>query len=94
MSTRSAEEPPQNAETPIKSNPEFRNRLRELPPSAKLVAKVLETESPLSQGQLAEESLLPDRTVRYALNRLAEVDLVESRYSFRDARKQVYSLNN
>ncbi|PSQ04412.1 ArsR family transcriptional regulator [Halobacteriales archaeon QS_4_69_31] len=73
---------------------EFRERLRELPPSAKLVAKVLETEAPLSQGQLAEESLLPDRTVRYALNRLEECDLVGSRYSFHDARKQVYFLRN
>lgn len=71
---------------------EFRERLRELPPSAKLVAKVLEDDSPLSQGGLAEESLLPDRTVRYALSRLADADLVESRYSFRDARKQVYFL--
>ena len=71
---------------------EYRERLRELPPSAKLVAKVLEGDAPLSQGQLAEESLLPDRTVRYALNRLEAVDLVGSRYSFTDARKQVYFL--
>ncbi|KAB1192184.1 MULTISPECIES: winged helix-turn-helix domain-containing protein [Haloferax] len=75
------------------SEAEFRERLRELPPSAKLVAKVLESDAPLSQGQLAEESLLPDRTVRYALNRLEESDLVGSRYSFKDARKQVYFLN-
>lgn len=72
---------------------DFRERLRELPPSAKLVAKVLESDAPLSQGRLAEESLLPDRTVRYALNRLEESDLVESRYSFQDARKQVYFLD-
>ncbi len=71
---------------------EYRDRLRELPPSAKLVAKILETDGALSQGQLAEESLLPDRTVRYALNRLEEATLVESRYSVQDARKQVYSL--
>jgi len=76
------------------SDAEHRERLRELPPSAKLVAKVLETDAPLSQGQLAEESLLPDRTVRYALNRLEESELVASRYSFRDARKQVYYLTN
>jgi DNA-binding MarR family transcriptional regulator len=79
--------------SPIQEDEEFRERLRELPPSAKLVAKVLETEAPLSQGQLAEESLLPDRTVRYALNRLDEADLVDSRYSFQDARKQVYYLD-
>jgi DNA-binding GntR family transcriptional regulator len=80
-----------NAEDRL-SETEYRDRLRELPPSAKLVAKVLEGEAPLSQGGLAEESLLPDRTVRYALNRLEEVGLVDSRYSFTDARKQVYYL--
>ncbi len=88
MSTNAENQP---AETCL-TNPDFRDRLRDLPPSAKLVAKVLDDESPLSQGQLAQESLLPDRTVRYALNRLEEADLVGSRYSFHDARKQVYFL--
>jgi len=73
---------------------EYRDRLRELPPSAKLVAKILETDGALAQGQLAEESLLPDRTVRYALNRLEEARLIESRYCVQDARKQVYSLTD
>ncbi|QLG50963.1 MarR family transcriptional regulator [Natrinema halophilum] len=93
MSTSTVEDPDAIAEEPL-SEEEYRNRLRELPPSAKLVAKVLEIDSPLSQGQLTEESLLPDRTVRYALNRLEEVGLVGSRYSFRDARKQVYFLKH
>ena len=74
------------------SESEFRKRLRELPPSAKLVVKVLETDGPLPQGELAEESLLPDRTVRYALNRLDEEELIESRRSITDPRKQVYTL--
>jgi DNA-binding GntR family transcriptional regulator len=89
MSTSTADLEGEN----LLSESEFRDRLRELPPSAKLVAKVLETDAPLSQGQLAEESLLPDRTVRYALNRLEEAGLVGSRYSFQDARKQVYYRN-
>ncbi|SNZ13105.1 transcriptional regulator, ArsR family [Natronoarchaeum philippinense] len=93
MSTTTGEERADRVEEPL-SDTEYRDRLRELPPSAKLIAKVLETDAPLSQGQLAEESLLPDRTVRYALNRLEEVGLVGSRYSFRDARKQVYFLHN
>ena len=76
---------------PLKDD-EFRERLRDLPPSAKLVVQVLAGDAPLSQGELAERSLLPDRTVRYALNRLEEADLVGSRHSFRDARKQVYYL--
>ena len=90
MTTTTEERSPQ-ADSPL-TDPDYRDRLRELPPSAKLVAKVLEGASPLSQGQLAEESLLPDRTVRYALNRLEDEELVGSRYSFDDARKQVYFL--
>jgi DNA-binding MarR family transcriptional regulator len=66
--------------------------VRDLPPSAKLVAKVLEYKGTLTQSQLAEESLLPPRTVRYALTRLEEVEVVESRFSFTDARKRVYTL--
>lgn len=76
----------------VLTSEEYRERLRELPPSAKLIAKVLETDQPLSQGELTEETLLPDRTVRYGLNRLEESELVSSRYSFEDARKQVYYL--
>lgn len=66
--------------------------VRDLPPSAKLVAKALEYNDRLTQSQLAEETLLPPRTVRYALSRLEECDAVDSRFSFTDARKRVYSL--
>lgn len=71
---------------------EFRERLRDLPPSAKLVAKVLEYNNSLTQSQLAEETLLPPRTVRYALTRLEDAGIVESRFSFSDARKRIYTL--
>lgn len=64
----------------------------DLPPSAKLVAKVLEYNDRLTQSQLAEETMLPARTVRYALTRLEDVGAVESRFSFTDARKRVYTL--
>ncbi|MFW6437180.1 MAG: MarR family transcriptional regulator, partial [Halococcoides sp.] len=60
------------------------------PPSAKLVAKVLEYNDALTQSQIADRSKLPGRTVRYALGRLEDVDVVHSRPSFRDARKRVY----
>jgi DNA-binding MarR family transcriptional regulator len=66
--------------------------VRDLPPSAKLVAKTLEYNDALTQSQLAEETLLPPRTVRYALNRLEDVDVVDSRFSFADARKRIYTL--
>ncbi|GAA0518466.1 transcriptional regulator, ArsR family [Halorubrum aquaticum] len=66
--------------------------VRDLPPSAKLVAKVLDYNDTLTQSQLAEETLLPPRTVRYALSRLEEEDVIDSRFSFTDARKRLYSL--
>ena len=66
--------------------------VEDLPPSAKLVAKVLEYEDTLTQSQLAEETLLPPRTVRYALSRLEDAGAVESRFSFSDARKRLYTL--
>ncbi|WP_142856078.1 winged helix-turn-helix domain-containing protein [Salinigranum halophilum] len=66
--------------------------VRDLPPSAKLVAKILDYEDTLSQSQIAEETLLPARTVRYALTRLEDEGVVESRFSFSDARKRLYRL--
>ncbi|WP_224269793.1 MarR family transcriptional regulator [Haloprofundus salinisoli] len=66
--------------------------IRDLPPSAKLVAKVLDYNETMTQSQLAEETLLPPRTVRYALTRLEEQDVVDSRFSFSDARKRLYTL--
>ncbi|UHQ98322.1 ArsR family transcriptional regulator (plasmid) [Natrinema zhouii] len=67
--------------------------IRDLPPSAKLVAKVLEHSDVMTQQQIADETLLPARTVRYALNRLDEENVVDSRFSFSDARKRLYSLD-
>ncbi|MFC7077510.1 MarR family transcriptional regulator [Haloarcula halophila] len=64
----------------------------DLPPSAKLVAKVLEYNGTLTQSQVAEETMLPPRTVRYALNRLEDAGVVHSRFSFSDARKRIYTL--
>ncbi len=66
--------------------------LGDLPPSAKLVAKVLAYDDALTQSEIAEETLLPPRTVRYALTRLEDIGAVESRFSFSDARKRLYSL--
>ncbi|PSP45742.1 ArsR family transcriptional regulator [Halobacteriales archaeon QH_6_66_25] len=79
-------------ETVRENAPEDLETLRELPPSAKLVAKVLEYNDSLTQSQLAEETLLPPRTVRYALTRLEDAGIVESRFSFSDARKRIYTL--
>ena len=83
-----------SASEPIQeSSPDDRETLQDLPPSAKLVAKVLEYNDSLTQSQLAEETLLPPRTVRYALTRLEDAGIVESRFSFSDARKRIYTLS-
>jgi DNA-binding MarR family transcriptional regulator len=71
---------------------EFRSQLRDLPPSAKLVAKVLDVHAPLDQAQLSKETLLPNRTTRYALKQLEDADLVTSQVNLRDVRKHVYEL--
>lgn len=66
--------------------------LAEAPPSAKLVYYVLRQEGKLTQSELASETLLPQRTVRDALSRLADRDLVTEGFHFMDARKSVYSV--
>jgi len=58
------------------------------------VLTVLAHEGSLTQSRLAEETMLPARTVRYALQQLEEHDLVDSQISFADARQHVYSLND
>lgn len=90
MSARSDNEW-QLEESPL-STAVYRERLKELPPSAKLIAKVLEIDSPLTHTELVEESLLPDRTVRYALDRLERAGLVDARTNYRDTRKQLYAI--
>ncbi|WP_265107956.1 MarR family transcriptional regulator [Halosolutus halophilus] len=64
--------------------------LGELPPSSKLVYKVLEYEGQLTQEEIARESRLCARTVRYALGKLDDEGLVASRVCLDDARQSKY----
>ncbi|MFP8952007.1 winged helix-turn-helix transcriptional regulator [Natrialbaceae archaeon A-arb3/5] len=66
--------------------------IEDLPPSAKLVFKVLEYDGPLTQKQIVEESMLSARTVRYALERLEEIGMVDEDIYFADARQSLYRL--
>ena len=66
--------------------------ISDLPPSAKLVYKVLEYDGPLTQKGIVEESMLSARTVRYALERLDEVGVVEEDVYFADARQNLYQI--
>lgn len=66
--------------------------IQDLPPSAKLVYKVLEYHGPQTQKQLVDLTLLSSRTVRYALEQLEEADVVASEIHIPDARQKMYSL--
>jgi len=65
---------------------------QELPPSAKLVLKVLEYQEQLSQKEIIEETMLPPRTVRYALSLLMSEGLVTKKLSLRDSRQGLYQV--
>jgi predicted transcriptional regulator len=66
--------------------------LADLPPSAKLVYKVLQYNGPLTQKGIVEESMLSARTVRYALERLEEIEVVDEDVYFADARQNLYEI--
>lgn len=70
----------------------IRDAIHDQPPSAKLVAKSLELDEPLTQGELMEETLLARRTVRFALTRLEEQDVLHTQRSIVDGRKKQYKL--
>ena len=69
-----------------------REAIADLPPSAKLVYKVLEYNGPLTQKGIVEESMLSARTVRYALERLEEIEAVDEDVYFADARQNLYEI--
>ncbi len=66
--------------------------VQDLPPSAKLVLKVLEYNGGLTQKQIVENSRLSQRTVRDALDRLQEQEIVEKDIYIPDARQNIYRL--
>ncbi len=67
-------------------------KVEELPPSAKLVLKVLEYNGEMTQGEIAEEARLSRRTIRDALSRLRNEKLVAKVPCLEDARKSFYEI--
>jgi len=57
------------------------------------VYKVLESGEQLTQKDLIRETALPSRTVRYALDRLRDENILVERHYFVDARQSLYGLN-
>lgn len=71
---------------------DHQEKLVSLPPSAKLVVKVLELEGENTQADLIDETLLPRRTVGKCLSELEDGSIVKSRPLFTDPRQRVYTL--
>ncbi len=67
--------------------------LLSMPPSSKLLLKTLEYEGSLTQKDLVNKTLLPDRTVRMALRHLLEKGFVKRKVSIRDARQKIYEIS-
>lgn len=65
-----------------------------LPPSAKLVYKILEYEGECSAKQISEESLLPRQTTNAALKRLRKHEIVESKHDPQAPRRLIYRVRD
>jgi len=71
-----------------------RDELRELPPSAKCVAIVLQEDGPCSLEELRRKMLLPDKTARSGLDYLIEADIADRCPDPEDPRRRVYELTD
>jgi len=65
--------------------------LSDLPPSAKLVVKVIEHEGDMDKEEICESARLPPSTTQYALKKLVEENVVDVRVGEGEGRRLVYS---
>lgn len=61
-----------------------------LPPSSKTVLQILDSGGAMTHKDLVKKSNLAPRTVRYALKKLKERQLIIEKFNFRDARQIIY----
>lgn len=61
-----------------------------LPPSSRTVLEILDTGGAMTHKDLVQRSHLAPRTVRYALKKLKERQLIIEKFNFRDARQIIY----
>ena len=67
--------------------------VEDLPPSAKLVYLILQETGPCTQAEVIDRTTLSGRTVRYAVDRLVNADVVTKRPYLGDARQSLYELS-
>jgi predicted transcriptional regulator len=61
-----------------------------LPPSSKTVLQILDMGGAMTHKDLVQKTHLAPRTVRYALKKLKEHQLIIEKFNFRDARQIIY----
>jgi predicted transcriptional regulator len=61
-----------------------------LPPSSKTVLEILDMGGAMTHKDLVQKTHLAPRTVRYALKKLKERQLIIEKFNFRDARQIIY----
>ena len=64
-----------------------------MPPSSKLLLKILEYEGSMTQKELVSKTLLPDRTIRLAMSHLLEKGYVKRKLSIRASRQKIYEIS-
>lgn len=65
-----------------------------LPPSSKTVLEILDVGGAMTHKDLVQKTHLAPRTVRYALKKLKERQLIIEKFNFRDARQIIYQNRN
>lgn len=61
-----------------------------LPPSSRTVLQLLDEGGAMTHKEIVSRSNLAPRTVRYALKKLKENQLIIEKFNFRDARQIIY----
>ena len=61
-----------------------------LPPSSRAVLNLLDEGGAMTHKEIVRKSKLAPRTVRYALKKLKENQLIIEKFNFRDARQIIY----
>ncbi len=76
----------------IEKKVRYAEDLLKMPPSAKLILKTLEYEGAMTQKDLINKTMLPERTIRLSLSHLLNRGYLKKKISLRDARQKIYEL--
>ncbi len=74
------------------SNYEERISLYSLSPSSKFILYLLKQRGPLNQMEILKKSLLPKRTVAYALKKLQENSFIKKSKDISDKRVSIFEI--